>query len=80
MVPPAERGETLRDFERRQLGYEAGVANVLSAGMDPDGKGTATVVLLTPEHGVWNVEWRFARTERGIVVRDLVYARPGGSG
>jgi hypothetical protein len=79
MVPPSEPGEGLRDFERRQQGYELGTVSIFPSATS-EGKATAFVVLLTPKNGVWHVTWRFLETPRGIVVEDLTYARPNKAG
>jgi len=79
MVPPCEPGEGLRDFKRRQLGYELGTVSIFPSAMS-EGKATVFVVLATPRHGVWHVTWRFLESPRGVVVRDLTYARPNRTG
>jgi hypothetical protein len=79
MVPPCEPGEGAGDFRRRQQGYELGTVNIFPSAMS-EGKATAFVVLLTPQNGIWHVTWRFLDTPRGIVVKDLTYARPNQAG
>jgi len=79
MVPPSEPGEGSRDFERRQQGFEFGTVSLFPSAMS-EGKATVFAVLATPRHGVWHVTWRFLETPRGVVVRDLTYARPNMTG
>jgi len=78
MVPKTGPEETLADFRSLQHGYEVGsftiVGRIAGAGI------RVLVAHVTPGNGVWNTTWEFASTRRGTVVKDLIYARPGGAG
>jgi hypothetical protein len=78
MVPKTGPEETLADFKSLQYGYEVGsftiVGRIAGAGI------RVLVAHVTPGNGVWNTTWEFVSTSRGTVVKDLIYARPGGAG
>ena len=78
MVPKTGPEETLADFKSLQYGYEVGsftiVGRIAGAGI------RVLVAHVTPGNGVWNTTWEFVSTRRGTVVKDLIYARPGGAG
>lgn len=78
MVPKSRPAETLAGFRTLQYGYEVKSFTIMGR---TSGTGIRVLVLhVTPDNGVWNTTWEFVRTRRGVVVKDLTYARPGGAG
>lgn len=79
MLPDVTPGESVEDFKGLQYGYELQSFNVLTAVPNDEGA-AAMVVHITKDNGVWNTIWTFLNTDRGLVVKDLVWSRPGGAG
>lgn len=79
MLPDVYPSESVEQFKGLQYGYEPLSYNVLS--VTPSNEGVAAFVVHTTEdNGVWNTIWTFLNTDRGLVVKDLVWSRPNGSG
>lgn len=79
MVPRTANKDSVRDFTAAYEGYELGSYSILMATEEASGS-EVLVVQTTPSGGVWNITWRFVPTKRGMALKDLVYARPGGAG
>jgi len=78
MVPKTGPEETLADFKTLQYGYEVGSFTIVGR---IAGAGTRVLAVhVTPGNGVWNTTWEFVSARRGTLVKDLIYARPGGAG
>ena len=78
MVPKTGPEETLADFKSLQYGYEVGSFTIVGR---IAGAGTRVLAVhVTPGNGVWNTTWEFVSARRGTLVKDLIYARPGGAG
>lgn len=78
MVPKTSPKQGLADFKSLQYGYEVRSFRIMGPGV---GAGVRVLVVhVTPANDVWNTTWEFVKGRRGVLVKDLTYARPGGGG